>query len=314
MTPTTLRGKRVFVTGHQGMVGSAIVRRLRSEDCDILTTPRDNDLRDEDTAFGIIDSKPDVMFHAAGKVGGIVANRDNPVSFLRDNALMALNVIEAAHLAGVQRLVFLGSSCIYPRDADQPIRESAFLSGSLEPTNDSYAVAKIAGVKLCDAYFDQYGRAFNSLMPANLYGPADNYDPVNSHVPAALIRRFHEAKVSGAPVVKVWGTGTPRREFMHVDDLADACVFAAKNWTERGILNVGTGEDVTIIEFAQLVAEVVGYNGIIAFDASKPDGAPRKVLDVSKLAGLGWKSKIGLREGLERSYQWFLANIVAEAA
>lgn len=308
----SLQGKRVLVTGHQGMAGSAIVRRLQSEDCVVLTIPRHHDLRDQRIVAGAIyPAKPDVIFHAAGKVGGIVANSGNPVEFLRDNALIAINVIEAANAANAKRLVFLGSSCIYPRDAVQPITEESLLTGPLEPTNESYAIAKIAGVKLCDAYFDQFGRCYNSVMPTNLYGPGDSYHPLNSHVPAALIRRFHQAKVSGASKVYVWGSGTPRREFMHVDDFADACVFAAKNWTEKGLLNIGTGADVTIAEFASLVAEVIGYSGEIVFDRLMPDGAPRKNLDVSKINALGWRHKIGLKEGLSDAYRSFA---VAEAA
>lgn len=310
-----ISGKRVFVTGHEGMVGSAIVRRLATENCEILTTPRFNDLRDYGTVRNVLsDALPDVVIHAAGKVGGIVANRDNPVGFLRDNALMAINIIEESFSVGVNRLVFLGSSCIYPRAAAQPIGEDELLNGALEPTNESYAIAKIAGVKLCDAYFRQYGKLFNSLMPTNLYGPKDNYHPINSHVPAALIQRFHNAKIAGSEFVEIWGTGIPLREFMFVDDFADACVFAVQNWTDKGIMNVGTGEDVRIGEFAEVVSKVVGFKGKIIFDPSKPDGTPRKLLDVSKLSSLGWKSKVGLQEGLEKSYQWFLANVAKEPA
>ena len=303
-----LRGKRVFVAGHSGMAGSAIVRRLAREDCEILTVPREDvDLtRQEKTENWLTANKPDVVFHAAGLVGGIYANDTFPADFLAENIAIALNVIRAAHIAGVKKLLFLGSSCIFPKFAPQPMNEDLLLTGPLEPTNEWYAVAKIAGIKMAQAFRKQFGDDFVSVMPTNLYGPGDNYHPQNSHVPAALIRRFHEAKLTGAPQVTVWGTGTPKREFMAVDDLADACIFVIKHYSGAGFLNVGTGQDVTIAEFAHLVAAVVGYTGEIIFDASKPDGMPRKLLDVSRLAGLGWRAKIPLREGLAAAYADYL--------
>ena len=303
-----LRGKRVFVAGHRGMAGSAIVRRLAREDCEILTVPREDvDLtRQEKTENWLTANKPDVVFHAAGLVGGIYANDTFPADFLAENIAIALNVIRAAHITGVKKLLFLGSSCIFPKFAPQPMNEDLLLTGPLEPTNEWYAVAKIAGIKMTQAFRKQFGDDFVSVMPTNLYGPGDNYHPQNSHVPAALIRRFHEAKLTGAPQVTVWGTGTPKREFMAVDDLADACIFVIKHYSGAEFLNVGTGQDVTIAEFAHLVAAVVGYTGEIIFDTSKPDGMPRKLLDVSRLAGLGWRAKIPLREGLAAAYADYL--------
>ena len=253
-------------------------------------------------------TKPDVVVLAAARVGGIHANSTLPTAFIADNLAIALNVIRGAHAAGVRKLLFLGSSCIYPRDAPQPMREDALLSGPLEPTNEWYAVAKIAGIKLCQAFRRQFGADFISVMPTNLYGPGDNYHPQNSHVPAALIRRFHEAKVTQAPTVLIWGTGTPRREFLAVDDLADACVFVLKHYSGDQFLNVGTGQDITIDEFARMVAEIVGFRGKLEFDPSRPDGTPRKLLDVSKLAALGWRAKIGLRPGIAAAYADFLAS------
>jgi GDP-L-fucose synthase len=305
-----LRGKRVFVAGHRGMAGSAIVRRLASEGCAILTVPREEvDLaRQEPTEAWLMANRPDAIFLAAGLVGGIHANDSYPADFIADNVAIALNVIRGAHLAKVGKLLFLGSSCIYPKLAPQPMREEALLSGPLEPTNEWYAVAKIAGIKLAQAYRAQFGDDFISLMPTNLYGPGDNYHPQNSHVPAALIRRFHEGKVSGAPRVTVWGSGTPRREFLAVDDLADACVFVMRHYSAAGFLNVGTGSDVTIAEFARTVADIVGYTGELYFDTEKPDGAPRKLLDVGKLTALGWRAKTTLREGLAAAYADFLAG------
>lgn len=305
-----LRGARVFVAGHRGMAGSAITRRLKSEHCEILTADRDVlDLTDQaQTERWIAASKPDAIFLAAARVGGIHANNAYPANFIADNIAIALNVVRSAHATGVKKLLFLGSSCIYPKFAPQPMREEMLLTGELESTNQWYAVAKIAGIKLCESYRRQYGCDFISVMPTNLYGPGDNYHPENSHVPAALIRRFHEAKISDVSSVTVWGTGAPRREFLAVDDLADACVFVMKHYSDHGFLNIGTGEDITIGDFARLTAEVVGYRGELVFDASRPDGTPRKLLDVSKLATLGWRARTPLRDGLRIAYSDFLAN------
>jgi GDP-L-fucose synthase len=303
-----LAGRRVFVAGHRGMVGSALVRRLASERCKLLTIDRRTlDLvRQADTEAWLRDNRPEVVIAAAARVGGIAYNNAYPVDFLADNLLIELNLIRGAFAVGVRKLLFLGSSCIYPRLASQPMREEMLLSGPLEPTNQWYAVAKIAGIKLVEAYRRQHGADFISLMPTNLYGPGDNYHPEHSHVPAALIRRFHEAKLTNASSVKVWGTGRPRREFLAVDDLADACVFALKHYSGDGFLNVGTGRDMTIAEFARLVADVVGYAGNIAFDNSRPDGAPQKLLDVSALTKLGWTARTELRAGIAAAYRDYL--------
>ena len=281
-----------------------------SERCTILTVDRATlDLtRQAETEQWIRATSPDAVIVAAAKVGGIAFNNAYPVEFLADNLAIALNVIRASHAAGVKKLLFLGSSCIYPRFAPQPMPEDMLLTGPLEPNNEWYAVAKIAGIKLVEAYRRQYGVDFISVMPTNLYGPGDNYHPEHSHVPAALIRRLHEAKLAGAPTVTIWGTGRPRREFLAVDDLADACVFVMKHYSASEFLNVGTGQDITIAEFAQLVADVVGYRGRLVFDTSRPDGAPQKLLDVSKLAQLGWRAKISLREGIALAYADFLAG------
>jgi GDP-L-fucose synthase len=303
-----LKGKRVFVTGHAGMVGSAIVRRLEREDCDIVTADRcDLDLRSSDAVDRFMaQAKPDAVFVAAGKVGGIHANSAFPADFIADNMAIALNTIRAAHQYGVQKLVYLGSSCIYPRLAPQPMTPQMLLSGALEPTNQWYAVAKIAGIKLCEAYRLQHGADFVSVMPTNLYGPGDNYHPQDSHVPAALMRRFHEAKINGAASTTVWGTGSPRREFLAVDDMADGCVFVMKSYSDLEFLNIGAGEDTTIAAFARLVADVVGYRGKIEFDTSRPDGTPRKLLDVSRINALGWRARMPLRDGLAGMYADFL--------
>lgn len=305
-----LRGKRVFVAGHAGMAGSAIVRRLEREGCDIISAPRQElDLRNSEPVDRFMaQARPDAVFVAAGKVGGIRANSTFPAEFIADNLAIALNTIRAAHRCNVKKLVYLGSSCIYPREAPQPMQPEMLLTGPIEPTNQWYGVAKIAGIKLCEAYRLQYGADFVSLMPTNLYGPGDNYHPLDSHVPAALVRRFHEAKMKGDPNVVVWGTGAPRREFMAVDDLADACVFVMKSYSDLQFLNIGTGEDVSIGEFARVVADVVGYPGEIKFDTSKPDGAPRKLLDVSRINALGWRATIPLRDGLKRMYADFVAH------
>lgn len=303
-----LKDKRVYVAGHNGMVGSAIVRRLAHEGCEILTVDRQGlDLTNQQSIeAGLARMQPDAIFLAAGLVGGIFANNTYPADFITNNLAIALNVIRGAHAIGVKKLLALGSSCIYPKLASQPMTEDALLTGPLEPTNEWYAIAKIAAIKLCQAYRKQHGCDFISVMPTNLYGPNDNYHPKNSHVPAALIRRFHEAKLSNAPTVTVWGTGTPRREFLAVDDVADACVFVMKHYSDYGFLNIGTGEDVTIGNFARLVSEVVGYKGEIVFDTSRPDGPPQKLLDVSKLKKLGWSPKIDLRKGLAQAYADFI--------
>ncbi|PWB59706.1 MAG: GDP-fucose synthetase [Bradyrhizobiaceae bacterium] len=305
-----LAGARVFVAGHRGMVGAAIVRRLRSEHCEVLVADRNEiDLtRQEPAERWLAANRPDAVFLAAGRVGGIHANSTYPADFIADNLAIALHVIQASHRVGVRKLMFLGSSCIYPKLAPQPMGEDQLLAGPLEPTNEWYAVAKIAGIKLCQAYRRQYGVDFISVMPTNLYGPGDNYHPENSHVPAALIRRFHEAKLAGAPSVTVWGSGRPRREFLAVDDLADACVFVMKHYSADDFLNIGTGADIAIGDFARLVADVVGYRGELAFDLSRPDGVPQKLLDVSRLGALGWRAGTPLREGLARAYADFLAG------
>lgn len=305
-----LRGKRVFVTGHAGMAGSAIVRRLEQEGCDIIfAARRDLDLRQSDQVDRFMaQAKPDAVFAAAGKVGGISANSALPAEFIADNIAMTLNTIRAAHHCGVKKLLYLGSSCIYPRLAPQPMSPEMLLSGPLEPTNQWYAIAKIAGIKLCEAFRLQYGADFVSVMPTNIYGRGDNYDPESSHVPAALMRRFHEAKINGIARVAVWGTGSPRREFLSADDLADACVFVMKSYSQLEFLNVGTGEDTTIAEFARLIADVVDYRGEIMFDTSHPDGAPRKLLDVSRINALGWGAKTPLQDGLQVMHADFQAR------
>jgi GDP-L-fucose synthase len=305
-----LKGKRAYVAGHSGMVGSAIMRRLKSEDCEILVADRKIlDLTNQRaTEDWLAQMRPDAIFLAAGLVGGIHANNTYPADFIANNLAIALNVIRGAHATGVKKLLALGSSCIYPKLAPQPMTEEALLTGPLEPTNEWYAIAKIAAIKLCEAYRKQHGCDFISVMPTNLYGPNDNYHPENSHVPAALIRRFHEAKLANAPTVKVWGSGTPRREFLYADDAADACVFVMKHYSDLGFLNIGTGEDVTIKEFAESVMHTVGYKGKIVFDRSRPDGTPRKLLDVSKIRKLGWTAKTRLRDGLAQTYADFLAT------
>ncbi|MBT9290285.1 GDP-L-fucose synthase [Prosthecodimorpha staleyi] len=304
----SLAGKRVWVAGHRGMVGSAIVRRLGSEDCTVLTVDRaEADLRDQAAIRAWMDkARPDAVFLAAAKVGGILANDSYPADFLYDNLMIEANVIEAAHRIGVEKLLFLGSSCIYPKFAAQPIAEDALLTGSLEPTNEWYAIAKIAGIKLAQAYRRQHGCDFISAMPTNLYGPGDNFDLASSHVMPALIRKTHEAKQRGDAEIVVWGTGTPRREFLHVDDCADACVHLMKSYSDAGHVNVGSGTDVTIAELAALVARVVGFGGAVRYDTSKPDGTPRKLMDGRRLAGTGWRARIGLEDGIRSAYGWFL--------
>jgi GDP-L-fucose synthase len=303
-----LKGKKVFVAGHKGMVGAALVRRLAREDVDLQTAGRGEvDLRDQAAVFDwFAKSRPQAVFLAAAKVGGIVANNTLRGEFIYDNLIISANVVHAAHVNGAEKLMFLGSSCIYPKLAPQPLREDSMLTGALEVTNEPYAIAKIAGIKMVEAYRSQYGRDFINVMPTNLYGPGDNYHPEYSHVVAALIRRFHEAKVSHASDVVVWGTGTPRREFLYVDDLADACIHLMKNYSSGELINIGTGADITIAEFARLVASVVGYSAGISFDTSRPDGTPRKLLDVSRLAKLGWRARTPLEDGIRLAYQAYL--------
>ncbi len=303
-----LAGKRVWVAGHNGMVGSALVRRLASENCEVLTVDRKTvDLRDRSaTRAWVFNAKPHAIFLAAGKVGGILANEAYPVDFLYDNLMIEANIIEAAHRAMVSKVLFLGSSCIYPKLAPQPIPEEALLTSPLEPTNEWYAIAKIAGIKLCQAYRKQHGCDFISAMPTNLYGPGDNFDLNTGHVVPALIRKAHEAKENCDGELVIWGTGTPRREFLHVDDCADACVHLMKIYTDFEHVNVGTSTDMTILELAKLIAVVVGFNGKIVNDFSKPDGTPRKVLSGKKLEALDWKAKISLPDGLASTYRWFL--------
>lgn len=306
--PFDLKNKRIFVAGHRGMVGSALVRRLASEGAEVLTVQRaEVDLLNQAaTNRWFAEMRPQVVFHAAAKVGGIVANNTLRAEFIYENLLIATNVIHAAHVHGVEKLLFLGSSCIYPKLAPQPLREDSLLTGTLEPTNEPYAIAKIAGVKMAESYRHQYGSDFISIMPTNLYGPGDNYHPEYSHVVAALIRRFHEARETNAPEVVVWGTGTPRREFLYVDDMADASIHLMKNYSDGGLVNVGSGEDITIAEFAHVVAKTVGYTGEIVFDPSKPDGTPRKLLDVGKLAKLGWRARTSLEDGMKLAYGAYL--------
>jgi len=313
MTPQLLfdlRGKRIFVAGHRGLAGSAIVRRLKQENCEILTADRNVlDLTNQEATESWLEkSRPDAIFLAAGRVGGIHANNTYSADFIAINLAIALNVIRGAHAIGVQKLLALGSSCVYPKYAEQPIKEDMLLTAPLEPSNQWYAVAKIAAIKLCEAYRRQFDDDFISVMPPNLYGSNDNYHPLDSHVAAALIRRFHEAKLSNAPAVTVWGSGKPRREFMAADDLADACVFVMKYYSDDRLLNVGVGTDVTIDEFARVVAKTVGYRGGINYDMSRPDGSPQKLLDISRLKKLGWSPKIPLSEGLALAYKDFLAT------
>ncbi|MBK8429728.1 MAG: GDP-L-fucose synthase [Lewinellaceae bacterium] len=300
------KDQKIYVAGRRGMVGSAIVRRLQQEGFSnfALSDSQTLDLRNQEAVRAFFEhERPEFVFLAAAKVGGILANNTYRADFLYDNLMIEANVIEAAYRTGVQKLMFLGSSCIYPKMAPQPLKEDALLTGLLEPTNEPYAIAKIAGIKLCDAYRAQHGCNFISVMPTNLYGPNDNFHPENSHVLPAMIRRFHEAKIAGAPSVTIWGTGTPRREFLHVDDLADACYYLMQHYDEPGLVNIGVGTDISILELAQLVQRIVGYTGTIEHDLSKPDGTPRKLMDVSKLHGFGWKAKIGLEEGIRAVYE-----------
>lgn len=294
------------------MVGSALVRRLATESCEVITVERTAlDLRDQAAVREwVACNRPDMVFVAAAKVGGILANDNYPVDFLYDNLIIESNIIEAAHREDVEKLLFLGSSCIYPKFADQPITEDALLTGALEPTNEWYAIAKIAGIKLCQAYRKQYGRDFISAMPTNLYGPGDNFDLQSSHVLPALIRKAHEAKRAGSKKIVIWGSGSPRREFLYSDDCADACLFLMKNYSGEEHINVGSGKDIPIIDLARIVCETVGFEGEIVSDTSKPDGTPRKLMSADKLRGLGWEPVTKLHEGIERTYQWFLENRV----
>ncbi|MGI9089269.1 MAG: GDP-L-fucose synthase [Chthoniobacterales bacterium] len=305
------KSEKIFVAGHRGLVGSAIARRLRRDGFEnlLVRSRAELDLTDDAAvAYFFAREKPEIVIFAAAKVGGIKANNDYPVEFLLDNLRVQNSVISAAHRHQTRKLLFLGSSCIYPKHAPQPIPESALLTGPLEPTNDAYAIAKIAGIKLCQAYAAEYCENYISAMPTNLYGPNDNFDLGSSHVLPALLRKAHEAKMEGAREIVVWGSGTPRREFLHVDDMADACVFLLQNYDSPEIINVGCGEDISIRQLVELICEVVGFHGALTFDASKPDGTPRKLLDVAKLTALGWQPRIPLREGIARTYEWFLQN------
>lgn len=306
---------KIYVAGHRGLVGSAIVRDLKKNGYYnlVVRTHCELDLTDRnqvDAFFNL--EKPEYVFLAAAKVGGIVANRDFPADFIRDNLMIQTNVIDASHKNEVKKLLFLGSTCIYPKYTSQPMREDSLLTGELEPTNEPYAIAKIAGIKMCEYYNKQYGTEFISIMPTNLFGPYDNFELNTSHVLPALIRKFHEAKVNSAPVVEVWGTGTPRREFLYSDDLANAAVYLMNTYSESGLVNIGVGKDISIKELAEKIKGIVGYEGEITFNTSKPDGTPRKLVDVSKLHSLGWKAEISLDNGLKLAYEWFLENISKE--
>ncbi|MGB1801081.1 MAG: GDP-L-fucose synthase family protein [Gammaproteobacteria bacterium] len=305
------KASRIYVAGHRGLVGSAICRKLIDEGCNnLITRTHDElDLCDQVTVNQFFkEERPEYVFLAAAVVGGIHVNNSQPVRFLRDNLLIQTNVIESAYKYGVKKLAFLGSTCIYPRDCSQPIKEEYLLTGALEETNQWYAIAKISGIKLSQAYQKEYGFNAISLMPTNLYGPHDNFDLQNSHVLPALIRKFHEGKEKNAKTVEVWGSGKPYREFLYIDDMADACCFLMQNYDDESIINIGTGEDISIKELAELIRDVVGFQGDISFDSSKPDGTPKKLTDVTKLNNLGWKSQTSLKEGLEKTYQWYVNN------
>lgn len=305
---------KIYIAGHRGMVGSAILRKLQQQaHGNIITrTSKELDLRNQQAVNDFFaEEKPDYVFLAAAKVGGILANDTYRAEFIYDNIMIQSNVIHAAYVNKVKKLMFLGSSCIYPKLAPQPLKEEYLLTGELESTNEPYAIAKIAGIKMCDAYRSQYGCNFISVMPTNLYGPNDNYDLNKSHVLPALIRKFHTAKVQGDPVVTIWGSGSPKREFLHADDLADACYFLMQHYDEPGFVNIGTGEDIAIKDLALLIKDIVGYTGVLEYDKTKPDGTPRKLMDVGKLHHLGWKASIGLREGIEKVYHEFTQNFPA---
>ncbi len=309
------RRGRTYVAGHRGLVGSAILRRLEEEGFEnlLVRSRSELDLTDSRAVDEFFETeRPEYVFLAAAKVGGILANSTYPVDFLRDNLTIQLNILDAAYRHGVKKLLLLGSSCIYPKFAPQPMKEEHLLTGELEPTNEPYAIAKIAGIKLCQAYRRQHGADFISAMPTNLYGPGDNFDLNTSHVLPALIRKFHEAKERGEPNVTIWGTGAPRREFLHVGDLAEACLFLMDNFSGHEAINVGVGKDISISELASLVGEVVGYEGEISYDTSKPDGTPRKLLDLSKLNNLGWQAKTSLRDGVRQTYRWYTSTLAAE--
>lgn len=312
----TLHNKRVYIAGHQGMVGSALMRRLTEYDCEILSVSRENlDLtRQTDVERWLVREKPDVVVLAAARVGGILANQTYPADFITDNLLIQSNVIGGAYMAGVQKLLFLGSSCIYPKEAQQPITEDALLSGKLEPTNEAYAIAKIAGLQMCRSYARQYGANFITAMPCNLYGKGDRYDKLGSHVVPALIMKMHDAVRSGASQVSVWGSGKPLREFLYVDDLADALVFLLENYNGLDPVNVGTGDEVSIHDLALMIADIAGYKGDIVFDTGKPDGTLRKCLDNSRIHGLGWTAQTSLEDGLLQAYQWYQQKYVSQQA
>ena len=302
---------KIYIAGHRGLVGSAIARRLASNGFNNLVLKRsaELDLRNQAAVAAFFEKEqPEYVFLAAAKVGGILANNDYPADFIYDNLMIQSNIIHHSYRNGLKKLLFLGSSCIYPKFAPQPMKEEHLLDGKLEPTNEPYAIAKIAGIKTCQSYNRQYGTQFISVMPTNLYGPNDNFDLQSSHVLPALIRKFHEAKLAGKPAVEIWGTGSPKREFLHADDLADACVYLMQHYSDNDIVNIGVGEDIAIKDLALLIKDIVGFSGELTFDTSKPDGTPRKLLDVSKLNGLGWKAGISLRDGITQTYQWYLAQ------
>jgi GDP-L-fucose synthase len=316
MSNFDLTGKRVWVAGHRGMVGSAIARRLKREPCEIVTATRSelDLLCQEEVHKWLAAQRIDAVFVAAAKVGGILANMTRPAEFLYENLVIETNVIDAARRAGVKKLLFLGSSCIYPRLAQQPMREEALLTGALEPTNEWYSIAKIAGIKLCQAFRRQYGCDFISLMPTNLYGPGDRYDTEGGHVVAALIMKIHAAKMANSATVELWGSGTPRREFLFSEDLADACVFVMKNYSDEMFLNVGTGRDMTVLELAESIAGIVGWKGTFTFDLSRPDGMPHKVMDVSRLREMGWSAPTDFETGMKEAYRWYVANVAQRGA